>query len=115
MSAENMFEQLISSKEVLIAIAMMASIVYLSRVGGYLLGLQVRHIGGLRPVLEALPGCAFMAILVPAVRQGNVIEIIALLCVIGLMWKTNSVVLATTTGMAVLVLGESALEMMNLL
>jgi uncharacterized membrane protein len=110
-----MFEQLISSKEVLIAIAMMASIVYLSRVGGYLLGLQVRHIGGLRPVLEALPGCAFMAILVPAVRQGNVIEIIALLCVIGLMWKTNSVVLATTTGMAVLVLGESALEMMNLL
>ncbi|MGK0399096.1 MAG: putative membrane protein [Gammaproteobacteria bacterium] len=110
-----MFEQLISSKEVLIAIAMMASIVYLSRVGGYLLGLQVRHIGGLRPVLEALPGCAFMAILVPAVRQGNVIEIIALLCVIGLMWKTNSVVLATATGMTVLVLGESALEMMNLL
>jgi len=38
-----------------------------------------------------------------------------LLCVIGLMWKTNSVVLATMTGMAVLVLSESALEMMNLL
>jgi uncharacterized membrane protein len=115
MSAENMLEQLIDSKEVLIAIAMIAVIVYLSRVGGYLLGLQVRHIGGLRPVLEALPGCAFMAILVPAVKQGNSIEIIALLCVIGLMWKTNSVVLATMTGMAVLVLSESALEMMNLL
>tara|TARA_B110000091_G_C13521785_1_gene352743 strand:- start:105 stop:437 length:333 start_codon:yes stop_codon:yes gene_type:complete len=110
-----MLEQLIDSKEVLIAIAMIAVIVYLSRVGGYLLGLQVRHIGGLRPVLEALPGCAFMAILVPAVRQGSSIEIIALLCVIGLMWKTNSVVLATMTGMAVLVLSESALEMMNLL
>jgi len=110
-----MLEQLIGSQEVLIAIAMMASIVYLSRVGGYLLGLQVRHIGGLRPVLEALPGCAFMAILVPAVRQGNPIEIIALLCVIVLMWKTNSVVLATTTGMAVLVLGGSALEMIRLL
>ena len=53
-----MLEQLIDSKEVLIAIAMIAVIVYLSRVGGYLLGLQVRHIGGLRPVLEALPGCA---------------------------------------------------------
>ncbi|MFT5664593.1 MAG: putative membrane protein [Gammaproteobacteria bacterium] len=110
-----MFEQLIDSNEILIGIAMIAAVVYLSRVGGYLLGLQVRHIGGLRPVLEALPGCAFMAILVPAVRQGNPIEIIALLCVIGLMWKTNSVVLATTTGMAVLVLGESALGMMNLL
>jgi len=110
-----MFEHHIDNNEVLIAIAMIAVIVYLSRVGGYLLGLQVRHIGGLRPVLEALPGCAFMAILVPAVRQGDPIEIIALLCVIGLMWKTNSVVLATMTGMAVLVLSESALEMMNLL
>jgi uncharacterized membrane protein len=115
MSAQNMLEQLIESKEILIAIGMIAAVVYLSRVGGYLLGLQVRHIGGLRPVLEALPGCAFMAILVPAVRQGNLIEIIALLCVIGLMWKTNSVVLATTTGMSVLVLGEPALEMMSLL
>jgi uncharacterized membrane protein len=111
MSAENMLEPVIDSKEVLIAIVMIASIVYLSRVGGYLLGLQVRHIGGLRPVLEALPGCAFMAILVPAVRQGNPIEIIALLCVMGLMWKTNSVVLATTTGMAVLILGEPMLGM----
>jgi uncharacterized membrane protein len=111
MSAQNMLEQLIDSKEVPIAIAMIAAIVYLSRVGGYLLGLQVRHIGGLRPVLEALPGCAFMAILVPAVRQGNPIEIIALLCVIGLMWKTNSVVLATATGMAVLVLCEPLLGM----
>jgi uncharacterized membrane protein len=106
-----MLEPVINSKEVLIAIVMIASIVYLSRVGGYLLGLQVRHIGGLRPVLEALPGCAFMAILIPAVRQGNPIEIIALLCVMGLMWKTNSVVLATTTGMAVLVLGGPLLEM----
>ena len=106
-----MLEPVINSKEVLIAIVMIASIVYLSRVGGYLLGLQVRHIGGLRPVLEALPGCAFMAILIPAVRQGNPIEIIALLCVMGLMWKTNSVVLATTTGMAVLVLGEPMLGM----
>ncbi|MFT5811995.1 MAG: putative membrane protein [Rubritalea sp.] len=111
MSAQNMLEPIIDSKEVLIAIVMIAGIVYLSRVGGYLLGLQVRHIGGLRPVLEALPGCAFMAILVPAVRQGSAIEIMALLCVIGLMWKTNSVVLATTTGMAVLVLGEPLLAM----
>jgi hypothetical protein len=45
------------------------------------------------------------------VRQGNPIEIIALLCVMGLMWKTNSVVLATTTGMAVLVLGGPLLGM----
>jgi uncharacterized membrane protein len=111
MGVDNMLEQLLDSSAILIAIAVMASVVYLSRVGGYLLGLQVRHIGGLRPVLEALPGCAFMAILVPAVRQGDLIEIAALSCVIGLMWKTNSVVLATTVGMTVLVLGEPLLKL----
>lgn len=104
-----MLERLFDSSEILIAIGLIASVVYLSRVGGYLFGLQIRHISGLRPVLEALPGCAFMAILVPVVRQGSLIEISALLCVTGLMWKTNSVVLATTVGMAVLVLSEPLL------
>jgi len=93
-----------------ITIVMMASIVYLTRVSGYFIGLQFRHIGRLRPVLEALPGCAIMAILVPAVRQGSSTDIIALLCVLGLMWKTNNVVLATVTGLAVLILGETALR-----
>jgi len=101
-----MFDQ----NETLITIVMMASIVYLTRVGGYLLGLQVRHISGLRPVLEALPGCAFMAILAPAVRQGSATEIVAMLCVVGLMWKTNNVVIATVIGMAVLILGESFID-----
>jgi uncharacterized membrane protein len=101
------------NSEILIVIGAMALVVYLSRVGGYLLGLQVRHIGGLRPVLEALPGCAFMAILVPAVRQGSPVEIIAMLCVTGLMWKTNSVVLATTVGMTVLILSEPLLAYLS--
>ena len=94
---------------VLVAIGMMAAIVYASRVGGYLVGLQIRHIGWLRPILEALPGCAFMAILVPAVRQGNLVEMIAMACVVGLMWKTDNVALASVIGMAVLLLGESVI------
>ncbi|MEE9447700.1 MAG: AzlD domain-containing protein [Arenicellales bacterium] len=93
---------LISQTDTLIVIGMMCLVVYLSRVGGYLLGLRIRHIKTLKPILEALPGCAFMAILAPAVRQGNPIEILAISCVIGLMWKTNSVVLATVVGMSVL-------------
>ena len=92
---------------VLVAIGMMAAVVYTTRLGGYLVGLQIRHIGWLRPILEALPGCAFMAILVPAVRQGSMIEIAAMACVVGLMWKTDNVVIATVVGMAVLLLGES--------
>lgn len=95
---------------VLVAIGMMAAVVYATRLGGYLVGLQIRHIGWLRPILEALPGCAFMAILVPAVRQGSLIEISAMACVIGLMWKTDNVVLATVVGMTVLLFGESVVS-----
>ena len=92
---------------VLVAIGMMAAVVYATRAGGYLVGLQIRHIGWLRPILEALPGCAFMAILVPAVRQGSMIEVAAMACVVGLMWKTDNVVIATVVGVSVLLLGES--------
>lgn len=96
---------MVTHSETLIAILLMAVVIYLMRIGGYLLGQQIRHIGALRPVLEALPGCAFMAILFPAARYGSLTEIIALLSVIGLMWKTNSVVLATIVGLLILFLG----------
>ena len=86
----------------LTAIGMMALIVYLTRITGYFIGLQLRHIPGIQPVLEALPGCAFMAILVPATRQGSLVEILAMACVILIMWRFNNVVAATGTGMAVL-------------
>jgi len=93
---------MVGNSSALWAIAMMAGIVYLTRLSGYFVGLQLRHIRGIQPVLEALPGCAFMAILVPAVRQGNPSEILAMICVILIMWRSNNVVLATGTGMAVL-------------
>lgn len=92
---------------ILIAIAMMAAVVYLTRLGGYFIGLQLRHIAGIKPVLEALPGCAFMAILAPAVRQGNPIEMIAMAGVILIMWRFNNVVVATGIGMTVLLFGGS--------
>ena len=92
------------------AIAMIALIVYLTRITGYFVGLQLRHIRGIQPVLEALPGCAFMAILAPAVRQGSVSEIVAMTCVVLIMWSSNNVVIATATGMAVLLLGGPYLD-----
>jgi uncharacterized membrane protein len=89
---------------------MMAAIVYLTRVTGYFIGLQLRHIRGIQPVLEALPGCAFMAILAPAARQGSISEILAMACVVLIMWRTNNVVIATGTGMAVLLFGGPFLD-----
>ena len=101
---------MIDANATYIAIAMMASIVYLTRVTGYFIGLQLRHIRGVQPVLETLPGCAFMAILAPAVRQGSVSEMLAMACVVLIMWRSNNVVLATGTGMAVLLLGGPYLD-----
>ena len=101
---------MVDANATFIAIAMMASIVYLTRVTGYFIGLQLRHIRGIQPVLEALPGCAFMAILAPAVRQGSISEILAMACVVLIMWRTNNVVIATGTGMAVLLFGGPFLD-----
>ena len=101
---------MLETNTTLIAIAMMALILYLTRATGYFIGLQLRHIRGIQPVLEALPGCAFMAILAPAVRQGSISEIIAMTCVVLIMWRSNNVVLATGTGMAVLLLGGPYLD-----
>ena len=101
---------MVETNATLIAIAMMALILYLTRITGYFIGLQMRHIRGIQPVLEALPGCAFMAILAPAVRQGSISEMIAMTCVVLIMWRSNNVVLATGTGMAVLLLGGPYLD-----
>lgn len=101
---------MVESGATLVAIAMMAAIVYLTRVTGYFIGLQLRHIRGIQPVLEALPGCAFMAILAPAVRQGNISEILAMACVVLIMWRSNNVVIATSVGMAVLLFGGPFLD-----
>jgi len=101
---------MLDQQTTLIAIAMMALIVYLTRMTGYFIGLQLRHIRGVQPVLEALPGCAFMAILAPAVRQGSLSEIVAMACVILIMWRSNNVVVATGVGMAVLLFGEPWLD-----
>lgn len=97
---------MVDQTSILITIALMAGIVYLTRLSGYFIGLQLRHISGIKPILEALPGCAFMAILVPAVRQGSLSEIIAMACLVILMWFTNNVVISTIVGMVVLFAGN---------
>lgn len=88
-----------------LVIAMMAVLVYLTRIGGYLVGQRIRHIGALRPVLEALPGCAIIAIVVPALYRGSMIDALALACVVLIMWFSNSVALATMIGLGVLLVG----------
>ena len=91
---------------ILIAIVMMALVVYLTRMGGYFIGLQLRHISGIKPILGVLPGCAFMAILVPAVRHGSLAEILSMVFLLGIMWLTNNVVVSTLLAMVILFVGH---------
>ena len=95
--------------EIAATILLMGLVVYLSRAGGYVLGLQVRHIGRLRPVLETLPGCALMAILTPAAWRADLTELTALGCVVVIMWTTRSVVLASAMGIAILLLWDGSI------
>lgn len=81
---------------------LIALVVYLTRIAGYLIGQQFRHIGRLRPVLEALPGCALIALIVPAVYRGSLIELSALVFVVVVMWKWNNIIVASIGGLMIL-------------
>ena len=48
-----------------------------------------------------------MAILAPAVRQGSLVDAIALAAVVGVMWKTDNVALASVIGLSVLMFGAT--------
>ena len=99
---------------ILITIAVMAIIVYLTRIGGYLLGLSLRNIPGVKPILETLPGCALMAVIAPAVRQGNAAELLAMIFVVVLMWMTDNVALATSVGVGVLLFAQPYISQLGI-
>ena len=96
---------MLTNIEILLITGMVAGLVYLTRISGYLLGLKVRHIGALRPILETLPGCALIAIIVPALHGASGLDMLAMAAVVGIMWVTNSAAIATIVGLGLLVAG----------
>lgn len=104
---------MIKATEVGTALFLIAAVVYLTRISGYFLGQRFRHIGRLRPVLEALPGCAMMALIVPALVHGTLIELLALVFVVIVMWRQNNIVVATFGGILILLVGNPALAWLS--
>ncbi len=96
-----------------VVLLLIAVVVYLTRISGYFLGQRLRHIGRLRPVLEVLPGCAMMALIVPAVVHGSLVEFTALVFVITVMWRQDNIVFATFGGIVILFIGEPAFVWMQ--
>lgn len=63
---------------VLLAIIAMASVTYLTRVGGYLL-LRNRTLGPrATAVMEAAPGCVLIAVIAPSFVSGHPADLLAL-------------------------------------
>ncbi len=89
----------------LLAIFMMGAIAFACRTSGYLIGIQFKNIQKYRPLLEALPGCALMTILVPAALKGSSLELGALAFTLTAMWFTNNVLLSSIIGISILLAG----------
>ncbi|MBL4756461.1 MAG: AzlD domain-containing protein [Rhizobiales bacterium] len=93
------------SASALIAIVMMGLIAFAFRTSGYLIGIQFKSIQRYRSLLEALPGCALMAILVPAAMKGSPLELGALACTLVVMWFSKNVLLSSIVGIGILLAG----------
>ena len=88
-----------------IAIAMMALIVWATRLGGYALASWLVRGPLAQRVLQGLPGCAFAAILAPAVLRGGVIEAAVLVVTLGAYHVTGRMMVALGLGIGLLILG----------
>ena len=86
-----------------LTILAMAVVVFLTRAAGYAFGLVLPNVGRLQSVLEVLPGCAMMGLIVPGMMRGSVWEMTAVVVAGGIMWKTGSVVWATLIGISLLI------------
>lgn len=95
------------SLDVLLASLVMAIVVLFTRSIGYLVGSHFRGLHRYKDVLEALPGCAMMSLIFPALLQANPTEITALIATAALMWVSNNVALATICGLLILIVANA--------
>jgi len=88
-----------------LAVAMMAGIVFATRLAGYLLGTRVPEGGRLRRLLEALPGCAIAAVCAPALLTAGPVQIAGIVVAWAMLWRNGNSTLALLAGLGVLLAG----------
>lgn len=88
-----------------LAILMMATIVFATRLTGYLLGARVPEEGRLRRLLEALPGCAIAAVCAPALLTAGPVQFAGLGVAWGTLWLSGNSTVALLSGLGVLLAG----------
>lgn len=88
-----------------LAIVMIVSIVFASRLSGYLLGARISEDGIVRRLFDVLPGCAIAAVVAPVIFRATPVEMVALAAASLLLWFTSSTGLALGAGLALLIAG----------
>ncbi|MEM7196431.1 MAG: AzlD domain-containing protein [Pseudomonadota bacterium] len=90
------------SSDIIMASMVMGLTVLATRSLGYLIGERFKALHRYRDVLEALPGCAMMSLITPALIGADWHQVLALVSTGLLMWLSNSVALATIAGLLIL-------------
>jgi uncharacterized membrane protein len=91
-----------------IAIAAMATMTYLTRVGGFWMMRHVRITPRVHRMLEALPGSVVAAIILPVVAKNGLPALFAVLAVIAVMVIRRNDFVAIGLGLAVAALSRAA-------
>lgn len=92
---------------VLLVIAGMAVVTYVTKAGGLWLMGKIEISGRIEAWLEALPGAVIVAIIAPSIVTGGAPEWIAAAVVLLVAWKTENILLAMVVGVgAVLTIRE---------
>ena len=91
-----------------IAIAAMAAMTYLTRVGGFWLMGHVSITPRVHRMLDALPGSVVAAIILPVVAKNGMPALLAVLAVVGVMLIRRNDFIAIGLGLAVAALSRAA-------
>lgn len=94
--------------DVMIVIAAMALATVTLRTSGFWLMRYVPVTPRVRRMLDALPGSIIAAAVLPAVAQGGIVAVLAVLAAMASMWLTRSDFVAVITGMGIAALARFA-------
>ena len=97
---------MIDAQDAALAIGAMAAVVYATRALGVLVAGRIGNNPRFRRLIETLPGCAMAALLAPAALHATTVELAALALASAIYWQSGRVLLASLTGIAVLVAGS---------
>jgi uncharacterized membrane protein len=95
--------------KVLVAILLMAIVVYAARAGGLWLASRVEISGRVEAWLDYLPGAILVSIVAPTVLTSGPAEALAALAVVLVALRSGGLLLATATGVVVVVALQAAL------